>query len=240
LLFAAVPAGATLTYDLRVVGGGKNGVVAYVDDFVRLELYAVVTGASGNAAAEGFQDGWVSVRSSSGGNIQGNLTGLLTSPFGASGSQNGASQDLDGDGDKDLGSTSAFSATPNPDGSYVYARAATMQTTGVTIPNGQEFKIADLLFVVTGLTNPNDFSPISLNVFVAQFSNSLDIEAVWMEDGVGSAMNLNPGGTFPNSFPAVGTAVTVAIPEPSSAMLMAGGILLFSGYRRRRAPRQRG
>src|SRR4051812_39038210 len=65
LFFFILSAGAsaTLTYDLRVAGGGKNVTVQTTGQVVNLELYAVVTGAVGNSALEGFQDGYVSILS---------------------------------------------------------------------------------------------------------------------------------------------------------------------------------
>ncbi len=238
LAMAAPDAKATLTFDLRVVGGGKTVNTVTVSQVVNLELFAVVTGAAGNAGLEGFQDGWMTIASDNGGNVRGNLSGTLTTTFAATSSQNGTAQDLDGDGDADLGSMQTFAAQPDPDGGYLFARALSMQTTsGVAITNGREFKLANLTFTVTAIGNPVSPTPIALNVFIPNFSSTIDIEAVWLEDGVGSSMEPTPGGTFPNSFPLAGSAVLIrAIPEPGTALLLVAGALAFT----RRRPRSRG
>jgi hypothetical protein len=196
---------------------------------VNLELYAVVTGAAGNSALEGFQDGYLSVLSSNGGNIRGTLSGTLQSPFAASASQNGLSQDLDGDGDSDLGSNATAASN-----AFLFARAGTLQTSGVSITNGQEFKLATLTFTVTSIINPADQTFINLAVRVTDFTG-IDLEAVWQQDGNGSSStNLDPGGTFPNSFPLAGTAVSIrAIPEPGAAALLPLGAMLCAAWRRR-------
>lgn len=232
LLFFILSTGAlaTLTYDLRLVGGGKAADVQTVGQVVNLELYAVVTGAAGNGALEGFQNGFVSILSSFSGNVSGSISGTVAAPFAAPSSQNGKSQDLDGDGDADLGSTSTAS-----NGDFMFARSATMQTSGTPITNGQEFKLANITFTVTGIVNPLVVTPITLNAQVVSFSSPIEIEAVWQEDGV-SSNNPTPGGTFPSSFPTVGTSVSLrAIPEPASMLLFSVGAFLCA-RRRRRGP----
>jgi hypothetical protein len=219
-------ASATLTYDLRLASGGKSATVYSVGDTLNLELYAMVTGAVGNSALEGFQNGFVSVLSSTGGNISGNLSGTLVAPFTATGAQNGKSQDLDGDGDADLGSTLTQS-----NGDFIFARSMPMQTSGTAIANGQEFKLANITFTVTGIATPGLATPITLSAAVYSFTSPIEIEAVWQEDGVSSS-NPTPGGTFPSSFPTVGAAVTV-IPEPASMLFLPIGALLCAVRRRR-------
>jgi hypothetical protein len=225
-----VGASATLTYDLRLAGGGKDGTVQTTGQVVNLELYAVVTGAVGNSALEGFQDGYVSIVSSFGGNISGSISGTLISPFAGTGAQNGKSQDLDGDGDADLGSTSTSS-----NGDFLFARSSSMQIGGTAITNGQEFKLANITFTVTGIVNPLLVTPITLNAQVVSFTSPIEIEAVWQEDGV-SSNNPTPGGTFPSSFPTVGASVNLrAIPEPVSTLLLPLGVILCAARRRRRS-----
>lgn len=224
---------ATLTYDLRLMGGGKAMTNLNTSDVIDLELWAVVTGAAGNPAQEGFKEGYVNILSDGNSNVRGNLSATLTTAFAASGSQNGTSQDLDSDGDKDVGSKLAFRSdggNPAPNGDYLYANAAGMQTSsGTPITNGREFLLARLTFTVSGIINPLDPTVTRLYLFVANFKSPIDIEAVWQQDGISSSMTPTPGGTFPNAFPEVGAPVQLrAIPEPSTAILLlaAGGVVL--------------
>lgn len=222
---------ATLTYDLRLLGGDKELVGLTVGQVIDLELFAVVTGAANDSDPEGFQYGYVSVLSGNGGNIRGNLVATLTTVFAASGSQPGKHQDLDGDGDFDLGSSGTTA-----DSNFLLAKASSMRTAGTAVPDGREFKLADLTFRVTSILNADDPSGLALNVFVPNFSSPDVPEAKWQEDGVvSSASGLTPGGTFPNSFPAVGAPVYLyAVPEPAPAGLLAIG-LLSAAFRRHRS-----
>jgi hypothetical protein len=244
----APSASASLTYSLRLVGGATTKNSLTLGEVLNIELIAFVKGSDANTSNDGFQEGYVSVLSPSGGNVRGNLSGTLVTTFAASGSQNGTSQDLSNgiDSDKDLGSNLTAS-----NGDFIRARAASMQTTSGTLVNGgREFKLADLTFTVTQIINPLDPTPISLFARVTNFTSPIEIEAIWQEDGIGSSMVLTQGGTFPNSFPtaaatypdtsvtvgAAGTITLRAIPEPGcAALLFLGGCL--ASLRRPRARR---
>jgi hypothetical protein len=219
-------ASAGLTYDLRV-NGGKVGYVTAVGQVVTLDLYAQVTGGAGNGAAEGFQDGFGSVLSAAGGNIAGSLSSSFAAPFNATGSQPGMQQNLDTDTDLDLGSNSTSHSTE-----FFFARAGSMQTTGGTaITDGLEFKIASFSFTVQSIADLNDFTPISINFRVPVFSNNLDIEALWQQDGLTMTSNGLNGGVQPT----VGDAVMIGVPEPSTFGLL---LLAASGLAARRRPRK--
>jgi hypothetical protein len=229
LLVLLLPGTATagLKYDLRVTGGGTNAIVTANGQVISIDVFAVVTGASGNAAVEGFQNGFGAISSSTGGNIKGNLSAALVNTFKASGATTGKVQDLDSDGDTDLGSTANTYSTD-----FVFARAGSMQITGGTaITDGVEFKLATLSFTVTSVANFGDFSPITLAFRVPSFTQPLEISALWTVDGLAQNANGLNGG----SAPTVGSSVLIAVPEPTSvALLGLAGLALVA---RRRRPR---
>lgn len=226
LLLFPVAASAGLKYDLRLTGGGTTAYVTSTGTVVSIDLFAVVTGtASGPSDVEGFQNGFGAISSSTGGNITGNLSASLLAPFKASGSTAGVSQDFDADGDMDLGSK--FN-TYNTD--FLFARAGSMMTSGTPVTNGVEFKLATISFAVTSITSQADFSPITISFRVPSFTQPLEIAALWTVDGVAQNSNGMGGGTAPT----VGTSVTIAVPEPSSILLLSVAALAVIGPRRRR------
>ena len=219
-------ASAGLKYDLRVTGGGTSAIVTANGQVISIDLFAVVTGASGNAAVEGFQNGFGAISSSTGGNIKGNLSATLVNPFNASGATPGKVQDLDADGDKDVGSMSNSYTTD-----LLFARAGSMQTTGGTpITDGIEFKLATLSFTVTSVASFGDFTPITLAFRVPAFSQPLEISALWTVDGVAQNSDGLGGGTVPT----VGTSVMIAVPEPTSVALLSLAALALAARRRPR------
>jgi hypothetical protein len=223
-------AAAGLNYDLRV-NGGKVVFVTNVGQTITLDLYAQVTGATGNGAAEGYQEGFGSVLSSAGGNITGSLSSSFVAPFNAPGAQAGLQQTLDADSDLDLGSNATAHSTD-----FFFARAASMQTTGGTaITDGTEFKIASFTFTVQTVGSFGDLTPISINFQVPNFSNGLDIEALWQQDGQVMDSNGLNGGVQPT----VGAAVMVGVPEPSAlGLLLVGAAGAFARRRRGKTMRQ--
>lgn len=221
-------ASAGLKYDLRVTGGGNTASVTANGQVVSIDLFAVVTGAAGNAAIEGFQNGFGAVTSSTGGNIKGNLSATLANAFSASGATSGKVQDLDGDGDKDLGSMSNSYTTD-----LLFARAGSMQTQatgGTAITDGVEFKLATFSFTVTSITSFSDFTPITLAFRVPSFSQPLEIAALWTVDNTAQNSNGVGGGTAPT----IGSSVLIAAPEPTSVALLSLATLALAARRRRR------
>jgi hypothetical protein len=134
--------------DLRLAGGGTQVVNPTAGQTVNFEVWVTVTGANATITDEQLQIAVGSILSSntSGGTVKGDITTTLVDPFTALGSQNGSQADLDSDGDLDIGSND-----PSVAAGFLYARAESMQDSGVAVSNGQSFKIATGSFNVTGL-----------------------------------------------------------------------------------------
>jgi hypothetical protein len=164
----------SVTMDVRMPGGGKQAAATSVGQVIRMEAWATVSGANGISSDEGFQLAQGSFVSGdvSGGSVSGTLSVTRTYPFTGAGSQNGGQQDLDGDGDLDVGSANSSSIT-----NYFMARADVLQ-------GGSSFKIADVTFTVTGLKGGRETDI----VFVPRPTKAGLIGSyatgVWREDGV--------------------------------------------------------
>jgi hypothetical protein len=153
-----------------------------------MELWATATGSNGNGSDEGFQNLIGSVLSSdvSGGAARGTLKVFLASPFNGSGSTAGSQQDLDGDGDLDVGNTDPAANTSN---GTILARSNVMTTTGGTVTSsGRSFKIGTATFTVTQLLGG---SSTQIRFVPHISSNPFAVNAVWQEDG---AIQSNGGG----------------------------------------------
>lgn len=172
LAFGASRADAGLMLDIRLAGGGKELTNASVGQNIGLEVWAVVDGAAGNAAPEGFWNAFFNVVSNkvgAGGFTSGDMSQVTNlPPFDANGSQRGKVQDLNADGDLDVGGTSS-----GPD--WAFARALDTQV-------GSEFKISSLTYTVKNVNAvPGAKTTINLQTRV----RSITVQpASWQEDGV--------------------------------------------------------
>jgi hypothetical protein len=232
-LVGAATAHAQLTVDLRAVavngqplGGGDTPkqVTVNTGDVLTFHLFGRITGTNG-VNDEGLTSAHGSVMSGNGG-LLGNLSGGPVAPFNDSGSQAGSVQDIDHDGDLDVG------VTPNggtPTTGYFIARAAALQPNGVILDaNSEEFHIGQFTLSVTG--NAGD---TSVNFFRrANASGGEDVTAaVWSQDG--TAKNGLGDGY------GAGTPVhVVLVPEPAGAAAASAAAAIASlGLLRRRPAR---
>jgi hypothetical protein len=155
-----------------------------------------VTGENETITDEGLQIAVGSLLSSdiSGGAVRGNLSATLTSPFNALGSSNGVQADLDADGDLDIGSKNTSSTT-----SFLFARSASMTTTGTAVTKGQAFKIADAVFTVTsfltGVRTDLVFRPRGSSQVVGQIDGQPYTENLGATLLAGSGVQLTRAGT---------------------------------------------
>lgn len=221
-LTASLPAKALLTFDLRSTDSANPKLVdppSGTNYVLHFDLYAVITGQDSDLTNEGIQDAYFSIRStnvfSSG--LAGNLALTLATPFDALNSlgqataSTGTIQDLDGDGDLDIGSNDSTVS----DG-WALARAASMQT-------GQsQYLLAHVTFTPTA---PFLGGETDITVGVRQMTSRIVVPAVWEEDGHG--IDPSVGGIYTSGAP-----VVIAVPEPSLLCLLLGPALALR-YRRR-------
>ena len=231
---AAQQASATLMIDLRVVS--VDGVptahpkcfIGAANSLLSFEVYAVVTGAAGNAGLEGFQIAVGSILSNtSATGARGNVEApALFGPFSAAGSTVGALADLDGDGDLDIGGNATASATA----SFVSARSASMTGGNADGLGASEFKLYTFGF---RLASSGD-EPLTINWRKTDFTG-LTTEYIWLEDGVlTNSRGVNGGsvGQVQVGAPVLSILECRDVPEPSTAGLGLLGALGMAGFRR--------
>ena len=245
--------GGASTGASAVFGAGLTSVSGLnIGDSVTFTLFAYVhselsnpeDGGNGNGATnfQGFQNAFGSVLMSLGGGITGNWTaqaaqqGLVgglffngTGRYGAAGAQPGTIQDLNGDGQTDIGSNSTVPTSTQ----LVFARAGSMITTnggaGIATPiSGDslttQFNVATMKFTITGLSGSNQSGFVWRNV---NFPNGADIPALWQEDSIARNSKASGGILLAGS-----GVQLIAIPEPAAfGMLLLGGVGMV-GFRR--------
>ena len=254
----ASAAQASLTYDLIATAVKKNNSTtvtvansktvteAAVGDIIRLRLYATVTGADANKA-QTFQSASGSLVSSGAPTVKGDWkqtrvslntanTGAashLSAPWAGQASSTGLAQDLDGDGDADLGSN-------NDAASDNFVAYRSNQLEGPRSNNSSGISDFSAAPTTTGastkyvLSNQIDWvvtapgAPALLNWRLRAGQS-----AVWFEDatetsndvnGDGSVIQYTYGGGITGTVQLLGQPVTVLIPEPATigALSLAG------------------
>lgn len=186
LIAGVVPAAdAAVTIDIRPTTGAKAiAINAAGAGTVTFDVWAVVTGANANDD-EGFQLASGSFLSTnvSGGAARGSLTLSLAAPFNGTSSQAGGQQDLDADGDLDVGSNTDSAVT-----NFFFARANAMVTgsalagaTSNTVAGGREFKIGTGTFTLSQLVGESTTGTTELN-WRGRLDGSLFIAATWQQD----------------------------------------------------------
>lgn len=269
---AASTAEASLTYDLVAtafkrgttitsLGGDQKAVTGVqTGDIIRLKLYATVTGANPSAAqilqsASGsllstgplLGDFKTTRISTNAGNT--GTTAHISSPWTANASSVGLAQDLDGDGDMDLGSNtdansdnfviyrSAKSQGPKSN-NYVDAAGTTFSDYGSNVPTttGSSTKYVLSQEIDYLVTNAGGSSSLNWRLRAGQ-------SAVWFEDGT-ETQDVAPNGTDPLYSYSGGTTGSVqllglpvvltggTVPEPT--MLGGVGLAALGMFSRRR------
>jgi len=217
-----------------------SSVVAANGKVIAMAVFADVT----QTLPASDVNGWPAF-SSAGGRITSGPTGVKGNVFGnfldksvkGSGQSAGTIQDLDGDGDNDIGNTDANAASPT---GWVLYRAntstgeegpgstddagATIYSAGhapTAIPNGFEYYLGEVDFLVTNASQPNStvnwqFRPLQGNA--TWFENA---QRIVNDDGKGTITTKFQGGSTGSVF-SVGPGVTLVgtgggvVPEPAS------------------------
>ena len=179
--------------DLRVHGqADKHVEITHLGQVVAMDLYVGVTGTNTDYTDDalwGFKASFESTNVGRG-NVLGTLWAGAMAPFRNNGSQdsrNGLAhqQDLDGDGDLDVGSHTR-------DGLFA-ARA------GFMVPNWgdgpAEYHVVSLTFTVTDFLSPEPGDVTEINAFrpLGKEGYELAIGGMWMEDGVAKLSSLSEG-----------------------------------------------
>jgi len=223
---AAVNANALI--DVRAVVGSNpavtsakvvNAALAAPGSTITFNVFAVITPSpdNGNPGDEGFLLGSGSFLSTdvAGGALRGNMTASRPSTFNGSGSSNGLPQDLDGDGDLDVGSN-----TPATSANFFAARA----TSAPSPVFGQEVQIGTLTMTVGQLlASAATGGHTDVNF---RLRNNTASAASWFENG---STITPPGGTVVEGSP----VVISAVPEPMTLGLAGLAGMSLLGRRRK-------
>jgi hypothetical protein len=233
ILFAAATTGlssatvhAGMTLELRATGGsGGVGVVnpklvdvseAQPGDIVTFDIIALITGKNANPNDEGFTNVYSSFLSDNAGAVRGNMVATVTPLYRASGASNGFSQDLDSDGDFDIGSNVDGSAT-----NFFHARHSSVEPA-----IGQLHTIGTLTMTLTQIPKGVFGSTVNCRPRIAT------VAGAWFEDGSAT-------GTAAQGPSAIGIGAPVIlsdVPEPGAIGLV--GITAAAMFARRRDERR--
>lgn len=178
--YAATNAEATLLVGLRVApgtgytvfDGGNNALLTPHSGPVTLQLWAEVSGRNGvHDETVTLVSGSMYSSNSTDGGLLGNLSGVLVAPFNAEGSNVGIPQDLDGDGDLDIGGEGSIAA-----GKLSFRAASAQPATEIIDANTAR--------ILVGSASFDWINGRSTTVMFVPRQGSGGSVASWSEDGV--------------------------------------------------------
>ena len=197
----------SLTIDVRAADGSSSATVTSVGQVLNLNLVAVVSDPNGTPASDGVQDvnGNIISVAADGHAVAGNLTAAIKAPFNANGAAHGTFQDLNGDGNIDVGTSFTGSSTSG----LFFSRSSPAQTgtsAAATISGSTvSFIIGTLTYTVTSLNEGGH-----TNINFDPYNPATPSGAAWIEDG--NAVN-NADGTYQAGTPYV-VSDSAIIPHP--------------------------
>lgn len=163
--------------DVRVVGAsgtGKSAIVGAVGQVVQLQVRAIVTGKDASGSNDGFQGiagSFLSTMTATG-SVRGKLSAGNTAPFNARSAQAGKLQDLNGDGNQDVGTNST--------GTLSFGDAFNARANSLIYNAAHTFLIGSLSFTVTSLSS-SQATQINFRPRLVPGQTS----AAWSEDKLG-------------------------------------------------------
>jgi len=172
-------AAGDLFADLRVAGqSDKNVTITHIGQVVPMDLYIRVTGENDDYTDDALWKFYSSFKSTNvnRGSVLGSMRVTATLPFCGMCYQDSRTggvynQDLDGDGDLDLGSADHGDAN-----GWFLARAPYFVSAEGDGP--AEFHVATLSFTVTQFLSPGEDAATDINAFPR-----LNDDSIWLEDG---------------------------------------------------------
>jgi len=172
-------AAGDLFADLRVAGqSDKNVTITHIGQVVPMDLYIRVTGENDDYTDDALWKFYSSFKSTNvnRGSVLGSMRVTATLPFCGMCYQDSRTggvynQDLDGDGDLDLGSADHGDAN-----GWFLARAPYFVSAEGNGP--AEFHVATLNFTVTQFLSPGEDAATDINAFPR-----LNDDSIWLEDG---------------------------------------------------------
>jgi hypothetical protein len=203
-------ASAGLMVDVRATGATGGAVLvnnklvnvanAAAGDTVTFDVFALVSGNNANPNDEGLVNVFGSYLSNGGG-LRGNSQATVNPNFRASGFSNGFMQDLDGDGDLDVGSNTNGSAT-----NYFNARVNTAPTPAP----GPTHLIGSVTLTVSSLNASGGDTLFNYRPRFASTAGS------WFEDGSATGTAQQGASSIQSGAP-----VVLQVPEPATLGLAA-------------------
>jgi Bacterial Ig domain len=186
----------SLMLDVTLADGSKTLTDPFVGEVIQLKLLATISSSLNDPAVYTLSDVTGSILSTGAttGDVAGNLTAARAAQFSATGSANGTSQDLNGDGNLDVGSND-----PTSTGGYFFARSSAPlgESNGTLVDSGDalQFEIGTATYTVTNL---NQGGETDINFQIKPFSQAeFGYSLIWDEnDTAMSGAQTNLGGTF--------------------------------------------
>lgn len=199
----------SLAVEVRAADGlSHSATVSAVGEVLNLQIWATISGANHVAAQDGLQDlGGSFVGDGVGpGPVAGDLAGFGLAPFNANGSQAGTQQDLNGDGNVDVGSNDDSQLT-----GFFFARSGSLETSGTVVSGNLSFQVGTLTYTVSNLNLGGEVD-ITFAPWMPPVS-ALGFAAVWRED---NQPRDNTNGVFTGGTPFIITAPSAQPTGPNA------------------------